>query len=193
MICLANYVNKEQICIDKMRTCCFTGHRNRDLPYEGDINTQGMKNLISTVQLHCTAAYDAGCRYFITGMAEGVDIICGAVILDMMGHREYSDVRLICALPYAEQRREIKNSRERYIHSILLEKAEYVVVTGKIGDRGRYRERNRFMVDNSSRLIAVYREKQSGSGTLQTINMAKRAGLAVHVIELDKNPQFYIR
>ena len=93
----------------------------------------------------------------------------------------------------AEQRREIKNSRERYIHSILLEKAEYVVVTGKIGDRGRYRERNRFMVDNSSRLIAVYREKQSGSGTLQTINMAKRAGLAVHVIELDKNPQFYIR
>ena len=36
-----------------------------------------------------------------------------------------------------------------------------------------YRLRNQFMVDNSSRIIGVFKRKLRGSGTLQTINMAK--------------------
>ena len=69
--------------------------------------------------------------------------------------------------------------------------ASAVVVTGDIGDSGRYRRRNQFMVNNSSELIAIYKEKQRGSGTLQTINMARHRELDIHIIELDRNPQFY--
>lgn len=187
-----NIIPKEELRTDRSTTCCFTGHRSRDLPFGGDVSKQGIKNLISTIQLVCTQAYNEGYRTFITGMAEGADIMCGSVIMDMMNCKEYGDIRLICALPYREQRRELSRPTDRYIHSLLLDKAEAVVVTGTVGDRARYRVRNLFMVEHSSAIIAVYKEKQKGSGTLQTINMAKRNGLITHIIELEKNPQFYV-
>ena len=48
------------------------------------------------------------------------------------------------------------------------------------------------MVDNSSRIIGLLKEKKCGSGTLQTVNMAKRAGLEMKIISADKNPQLYV-
>lgn len=184
-------ISGDEFITDRAATCCFTGHRRRDLPFEGDITKQGVKNLISTIHLLCREAYGRGIRTFITGMAEGTDLICGSVIMDMMGIGDLPGIKLVCALPYEDQLREIRLPRDRYIYGLLLQAASDVVVTGDISDSGRYRERNRFMVDNSSELIAVYKEKQRGSGTLQTINMAKRSGLDIHIIELDKNPQFY--
>ena len=184
-------ISAEEFYTDKASTCCFTGHRRRDLPFEGDISKQGVKNLISTVHLLCHEAYGRGIRTFITGMAEGSDIICGSVIMDLMHSEDHPGIELICALPYEDQIREIKLPKDRYIYSLLLRMASAVVVTGNADDSGRYRRRNKFMVDNSSELIAIYKQKQRGSGTLQTINMAKRNGLDMHVIELDKNPQFY--
>ena len=187
-----NFIQKDELETDKDTTCCFTGHRSRDLPFGGDVAKQGVRNLVSTVQLICSQAYENGYRTFMTGMADGTDILCGSVIMDMMNCREYPGLRLICVLPYKEQRREISGAENRYIYSLLLHAAEAVVVTGEAHDKGRYRIRNQYMVDRSSALIAVYKEKKAGSGTLQTINMAKKAGLSMHVIELDNNPQFYI-
>jgi hypothetical protein len=68
---------------------------------------------------------------------------------------------------------------------------EKVIVSEK-SDRERYKKRNQFMVDNSSRVIGVIKSKQFGSGTLQTVNMAKRAGLEIKMISLENNPQLYI-
>lgn len=187
-----NIIPADELITDRSSTCCFTGHRRRDLPFEGDPAKQGVRNLMSTIQLVCAQAYSEGYRTFITGMAEGADIMCGSVIMDMMSHKKYADIELICALPYREQRRELSLPTDRYLHSLLLDKARAVVVTGNAGDRGRYRTRNRFMVEHSSAIIAVYKAKQGGSGTLQTINMAKRAGLTAHVIGLEENPQFYV-
>ncbi len=184
-------ISKDEFITDKASTCCFTGHRRRDLPFGGDTSKQGVRNLISTIHLLCREAYSRGIRTFITGMAEGADMICGSVIMDIIGSGECPGTRLVCALPYEGHIREIKLPRDRYVYSLLMQAASAVVVTGDIGDSGRYRERNRFMVENSSALIAVYKEKQRGSGTLQTINMAKRSGLDIHIIDLDKNPQFY--
>ena len=48
------------------------------------------------------------------------------------------------------------------------------------------------MVDSSSRIIAVLKNKEKGSGTIQTINMAKRAGIDCRIVRLDDNPLFYI-
>ena len=184
-------ISAEEFYTEKASTCCFTGHRRRDLPFGGDISKQGVKNLISTIHLLCHEAYGRGIRTFITGMAEGSDLICGSVIMDMMHSEDHPGIELICALPYKDQIQEIKFPKDRYIYSLLLKMASAVVVTGDIGDSGRYRRRNQFMVNNSSELIAIYKEKQRGSGTLQTINMARHRELDIHIIELDRNPQFY--
>ena len=66
------------------------------------------------------------------------------------------------------------------------------IYTSNEKSRSCYRIRNQFMVDNSSRIIGVYKEKEKGSGTLQTINMAKRAGIEMKIIYLDRNPVFYV-
>ena len=191
---MAVFVEAKDLVVDRERTCCFTGHRNRDLPFNGDLSTQGMRNLLSIVHFHIIEAYEAGSRNFMTGMAEGVDLLCGSVMFDVMNDKRYPNIKLYCVLPYAEQRRELNSVKDRYIHSLLMQCAEAVVVTGNACDKGRYRVRNQFMVDHSSRMIAVYKEKPAGSGTLQTINMARRAGLDMHIIRLDErdNSHFYV-
>lgn len=178
--------------IDKATTCCFTGHRSRDLPFFGDRDKQGMKCLISNIQLAVENAVDDGYKTFISGMAEGTDLICAEIVHNLI-HRKGFDIRLICALPYKNQGlRELSDPLDRYVYSIIIQSCDRVVHICDKYEKNCYRLRNQFMVDNSSRIIGVYKRKIRGSGTMQTINMAKASGLELNIIELDNNPVFYI-
>jgi uncharacterized phage-like protein YoqJ len=184
-------VAESDIFICREKTCCFSGHRNRDLPFGGDRTVLGMRNLVSTIQLAIETAASQGCDTFISGMADGIDLICAESVHDMIEHGRR--VKLICALPYKDQFKEMTSSRDWYIYRMLT--AKYPCVTVSVGyDRGCYRLRNSFMVEHSSKLIAVLRHKETGSGTLQTVRMAAKAGLDMHVIKLDEkhNPAFFI-
>lgn len=179
-----------RVLICREKTCCFSGHRNRDLPFEGNRAALGMRNLVSSLQLEIETAINEGYDTFISGMADGIDLICAEKVHELI---EYGKrIRLICALPYAEQIREMTSGRDRYIYRILT--ARYPCVAVSLGyHKNCYKERNRFMVDNSSKLIAVMKHKENGSGTLQTVRMAERSGLETHIIRLDgNNPAFYI-
>lgn len=172
------------------KTCCFSGHRNRDLPFEGDRTRLGMRNLVSSLCLEIENAVNEGYDTFISGMADGIDLICAEKVHELI---EYGKkVRLICALPYGGQIREMTSRRDAYIYSILA--AKHPCVTVSLGyHRNCYKERNRFMVEHSSKLIAVMREKPGGSGTLQTVRMACQAGLSTHIIRLDgNNPMYFL-
>jgi len=46
-----------------------------------------------------------------------------------------------------------------------------------------YRERNQYMVDQSDFLIAVLDKRQMASGTVMTINMAKRKSMEIQIID----------
>ncbi len=178
--------------IDKDTTCCFTGHRNRDLPFLGDRDKLGMKYLVSNIQLHIENAVKDGYTTFISGMAEGIDLICAEIVHNLIT-RKGAELNLICALPYDGQgSKELSSPLDRYIYSMILESCSKVFYVSKNRSRDCYRLRNQFMIDNSSRLIGVYKYKLRGSGTLQTINMAKAAGIDYHIIDLDKNPTFYL-
>ncbi len=178
--------------IDKATTCCFTGHRSRDLPFFGDRDKQGMKCLVSNIQLAIETAASEGYKTFISGMAEGTDLICAEIVHNLI-HRKGFDIRLICAIPYRNQgTMEISNPLDRYIYSVIIQSCDKVVYICDEFEKNCYKLRNQFMVDNSSRIIGVYKQKKRGSGTLQTINMAKASGLELNIIELDKNPIFYI-
>jgi len=177
---------------DRLSTCCFSGHRSRDLPFKGDLHKQGMKCLYSTLQLLVVEAVSDGFRTFISGMSDGVDLICADIVRQMMISKRYGDIRLVCALPYREQYNEIYTALDKYKYSIIIDSCSERVIVSEKGDPERYKLRNRFMVDNSSRIIGVMKEKQRGSGTLQTLNMAKRAGIEMKIISLLNNPQLYV-
>lgn len=173
----------------KEKTCCFAGHRSRDLPFGGDMDTYGMKILKSVICFEILQAVSAGYDTFITGMSDGVDMICAESVHEMICAGKA--LRLFCAIPYAGQGSEMKSARAAYLYGIITSRYPAMVLREHYVT-GCYKERNQFMVDNSSRLIAVCKHKDSGSGTMQTINLARRAGLDCRVIDLDSNPHFYL-
>lgn len=185
-------VSKSEFSCDKNTTCCFTGHRRKDLPFEGDVHKQGMKCLLSMLQLLIEEAVCDGYKTFISGMAEGIDLFCAEIVHNLIVTKKYPDLKLICALPYAEQAAEIRLPLDKYRYSMLISNCyEQVIISSKY-EKERYKLRNRFMVENSSRIIGAYKAKKHGSGTLQTINMADKAGLDLQIISLDRNPCIYI-
>ena len=169
---VSNIVPAEEFFCNRDTSCCFTGHRDRDLPFGGDVHKQGMKNLLS--------------------MSKGIDLRCAEIVHSLSAQPEYKDMKLVCVLPYAGQRTEMKTPLDSYTYSLILNSCSAVVITSPKYENGCYKKRNSFMVEHSSRLIGVIKEKAKGSGTLQTINMAKRAGLTLNIICLDDNPVFYI-
>lgn len=183
----------ENFNIDKSTSCCFTGHRNRDLPFFGDRDTQGMKCLVSNLQLLIEKSIKDGYSTFISGMAQGIDLLCAEIVHNLIT-RKGLPIKLICALPYKSQlAKEKYSSLEKYIYSMILDSCSQIIYVCDNYKKDCYKLRNQFMVDNSSRLIGVYKEKIKGSGTLQTMNMAKSSGHDIHIIELDKNPVYYIK
>lgn len=147
--------------------CCFTGHRP-------DKMTQTEEEIRILLEKAIDDAIKDGYITFITGMAMGVDVWAAEIVLDRMNRN--SDIHLICALPHPnfEKRRteyEIKRFNS-IINSASLEKV--------INDhyfRGCYQVRNEWMVDHSSRVIAVFNGEKGG--TLNTINYAKRKNVKI--------------
>ncbi|SDB42166.1 Uncharacterized SPBc2 prophage-derived protein YoqJ [Ruminococcaceae bacterium FB2012] len=174
--------------IDRAKTCCFTGHRLKDLPFGGDRHALGMRNLVSTLYLTITETVKEGYDTFISGMSDGIDLICADIVCQMISKGEKLD--LICAVPYAGQIREMRSPRSAYLYEALTSRFPTVVLSRNYHPDC-YKERNQFMVDHSSKLIGVYRHKSRGSGTMQTIGMARRAGLSCRIIRLDSDNTFY--
>ena len=177
---------------NRLTSCCFTGHRSRDLPFGGDMRKQGMKCLASSLQLLIVEAIADGYKTFISGMSDGIDLICAQLVLELARSGRYGDLKLVCALPYREQFGEIVTTLDKYKYSVVIDGCDEKVIISERADRERYKKRNQFMVDHSSRIIGVIKDKNHGSGTLQTVNMAKRAGLEIKMISLEKNPHLYI-
>lgn len=177
---------------NRQKACCFTGHRNKDLPFGGNRDKQGMKCLVSSIQLYIEQAIRDGYDTFISGMAEGVDLICAEIVHNLIS-RNGMKLNLICAVPYkGHGNKELSSPVDKYIYSMIIQDCTKVIYTSEAKIRSCYKVRNQFMVDNSSRIIGVFKDKVTGSGTLQTINLAKKAGLQMEIIYLDRNPVFYI-
>ena len=182
----------QEISWDIEKACCFTGHRNRDLPFGGNRDKQGMKCLVSNLQLYIEQAVKDGYDTFISGMAEGIDLICAEIVHNLIS-RKGMDLKLICAVPYKGQGgKELSSPIDKYIYSMIIQDCTQVIYTGEAKSRSCYKIRNQFMVDNSRRIIGVFKEKERGSGTLQTINLAQKSGHEMKIIYLDRNPVFYI-
>lgn len=165
---------------DRSKCCCFTGHRTENLPANGDPDDIRMKNLekrtAAVIRMLTYRGYDT----FITGMARGYDLIAAQIVME---DPEFSNLKLICALPYPQQYREMTAKFEQELYYRALNKAEYVIVVNERSGGDCYKNRNQFMVDNSSALIGYLSENHkihSGSG--QTFRMAQRAGLKTYII-----------
>lgn len=148
-------------------TCCFTGHRPENMEHsETDIRPR-IEQAIET-------AMEKGIMTFITGMAMGTDIWAAEIVLEKK--EKNRNIRLICALPHPnfEKRRSIvEQTRFRDI----LKNADDVILVNRRYFSGCYHVRNKWMVDHSEMVIAVY--NGSAGGTRNTVAYARSSGIDV--------------
>lgn len=114
-------------------------------------------------------AIKRGYKTFLCGMAIGFDMICAETVLALKKH--YPEIKLIAAIPCRNQDcKWEEKSRKRYRK--LLKKADGVrcIYDEYIGAECMI-ERNRYMVEHSSLLIALY--DGTAGGTKSTINYAQ--------------------
>lgn len=159
-------------------TCAFTGHRPRSFPWKGDETAPGCALLKKTLAEQIKLLADRGVTDWLSGMAQGVDLWAAEIVLDLK--EKNPALRLHCILPHEGQERKwAASERERY-HSILRQ-ADGVIYVNREYHDGCMLERNRYLVDHSSVLLAVYNGTHR-SGTGMTVRYAKRLGREVIVI-----------
>ena len=143
-------------CFDVKTTCCFTGHRILKKDFNEEKVEEIIKNLI-----------EKGYKTFLVGMAIGFDTFC---LKTLLKYRNYN-IDIIACIPCEEQYKYFnKNQKEEYLN--LLTKVDKKVYISKNYTKTCMRERNFFMVDNSSVVVAYYYNHLGG--THLTVSYAER-------------------
>lgn len=151
--------------------CCFTGHRPEKL-------NRPERVLKAALRREIVHAVQDGFTVFITGMARGIDLWAAEIVLDL--RKQNSSIKLICAIPY--EGFETRWSADwKQLYRYVQEEADLVRIICKGYHSGVYQIRNEWMVNHSSRVIAVFNGQPSG--TKNTIDYAHRQGVPVIQIE----------
>ena len=167
--------------MNKEKTCCFTGHRPDKLPWGEDEADPRCARLKRSLAQAVEDAYAAGFRHFISGMARGCDLYCAEAVLAL--RERHGDVTLECARPCETQANSWpEGERDRYQQ--ILDQCDFETLAQRRYDRFCMMRRSQYMVDRSSRLIAVYNGVPKG-GTCQTLRYAMKRGVAPCILDLE--------
>ena len=161
-------------------SCCFSGYRPGKLPWGNDENDPRCRALKVRLRDVMEAAYDEGYRHFICGMARGADFYFAEAVLAL--RQLHSDTVLEAARPCETQANSWPEADRRRYQAIL-DQCDLETLVQHHYDRGCMMRRNRYMVDRSSRIIAVYDGVPKG-GTAQTLAYAMRQGLKTEILSL---------
>lgn len=149
-------------------TCCFTGHR----AFSWGEDPKKCEGLLRELEQAVDTAVSKGVLHFICGNAIGVDSLAAQLVLDKK--KEKPQIFLEIAIPF-----ENHNANIPLCQSIQ-QKADLVHVVSDAKDRrSAFYERNRYMVDNSNMLIAVYEPARENGGTAQTLRYTEAKGLDI--------------
>lgn len=161
-------------------TVCFTGHRTEkflDAPLHSEkVTLCAVKTLLT---LMTADAYERGARFFITGMARGVDLWAGEILLYMK--RFLPDVHIIAAVPHPDHEKRFHGSEEQLLSSIA-DAADAVVCTSPGYTKWCFLRRNDYMLAHSSALLGVLHE--NAGGTAYTIGKAAKMNIPRRIIDV---------
>lgn len=142
----------------KEKTCCVTGHR--------DIPAEQIGHIRKSLEQEVDRAISDGFTCFISGFADGVDLLFAGIVAERIAKNPA--LKLIAAIPYRRRLDTLKKSeRTRALIDLCVE----IYVAGEEYHPSVYAKRNRYMVERSDRVIAVYDGREKG-GTVGTIRLA---------------------
>lgn len=157
---------------------CFTGHRPQKLPWGFNENDERFIDMKNRTKVEIENAIKKGYHTFLCGMALGFDMMCAELVLELK--KKYPHIKLIGAIPCRTQSsRWFKAQQDRY-DKLVKQLDDIRCIYDEYVD-GCMQERNQYMINNSSLVIALY--NGLGRGTKSTIDYAKKQGKEVVVIK----------
>lgn len=152
---------------DRTVSAAFTGHRFYDFS-QRDFIQERLTSAISE-------AYDHGIRNFISGFALGIDLMAAQLVQSLKCN--LSGISLTAAIPF-EGQAERYNIYDKRVYRRLLELADKVIVLSDCYYPRCFLDRDEFMVENASYLIAYYDGREKG-GTYYTVKKARARGIPI--------------
>lgn len=152
---------------DRTVSAAFTGHRFYDFSQREFIQ----ERLTSAI----SEAYDHGIRNFISGFALGIDLMAAQLVQSLKCN--LSGISLTAAIPF-EGQAERYNIYDKRVYRRLLELADKVIVLSDCYYPRCFLDREEFMVENASYLIAYYDGREKG-GTYYTVKKARARGIPI--------------
>lgn len=158
--------------MNSIERCAFTGHRPRSFPFGYDESSPEFESLMMKIKNCIIQVCNSGCRTFYCGMAEGVDLWCGELILEMKDRFE-PPLKICAVVPFLAQPKGMtQKNQERYRR--IMDQADERFLVSQRYTKSCYRKRNCFLVDSCDAVIAVWDEKNFISGTAQTVRYANQ-------------------
>lgn len=152
---------------DRTVSAAFTGHRFYDFSQREFIQ----ERLTSAI----SEAYDHGIRNFISGFALGIDLMAAQLVQSLKCN--LPGISLTVAIPF-EGQAERYNIYDKRVYRRLLELADKVIVLSDCYYPRCFLDRDEFMVENASYLIAYYDGREKG-GTYYTVKKARARGIPI--------------
>ncbi|MCM1224663.1 MAG: SLOG family protein [Lachnospiraceae bacterium] len=151
-----------------MYTICATGHRPKTL-YGYDLRD---KRWVALQKKFSELLIEKKCTDAITGMALGVDTVFALAVIDLRDKKKVP-INLHCAVPCYNLSEPWFNQADidRFKY-ILMMADEVVYVTESDYVSGCLEKRNRYMVDNSDEVLAVW--TGASGGTANCIHYAEK-------------------
>lgn len=142
------------------KICCVTGHRG--IPTEQTAFVQN--ELCREIEKAIMEGYIG----FMSGFAEGVDQWFAEIVMNK--RKDNPTIRLYAAIP---TRQRLNSLRKKKHTAELLDACAEIIVIQEDYHPSVYAKRNRYMVERSDCVIAVYDGREKG-GTLNTIRLAHK-------------------
>lgn len=165
-----------------MEFCCCTGHRPKGFPFEYGNDEKRHKEYLNALEEKIKLViFDYGITNFISGMALGVDLDFAEIILKL---RDDYNLKLECAVPCPDQTLKW-NGKDKLRYENIIDNADEVNIISQRYTPECMLNRNRYMVDKSDVVIAVFNGIEKG-GTFYTINYAEKENKIIELLNLNK-------
>jgi len=161
------------------KTVCFTGHRPKNLGFsEDDLKYQAIKEKIK--ELVSSLIENENAIHFISGMALGIDLCDAQIVIDLK--IDYPQITLEAAVPNKNQTLKWRKEDKKAYNQILLN-CDKISVLQDSYTLNCYMKRNKYMVDKSDFVIAVWNGSKCGKGN--TVKYAHKCNKRLYVIDPD--------
>lgn len=169
--------------MEAQTTCCFTGHRPEKLPWGEQEDHPDCVALKESMAAQLERMYQKGYQHFLCGMARGADFYFAEAVLALRD--VHPDVTLEAALPCAGQGKRWK-AQDLSRWTQLVRQCDTHTLLQEHYDRHCMLRRDRYMVDQSSAILAVFNGTRGG--TQYTLNYAMDRRLDIYLFDLN-HPQ----